>query len=173
MKVISGCQTGADEAGVTAAHSLGIPTGGTMPKGWRTQTGPRPDLAEKFKMVESPSSSYKPRTRKNVVDSNVTILFGNMNSAGCALTIKYCEKYNKPYHIVKYDHNNCEDMDVDAIEDGLIEFLFKYRPKTINIAGNRESSNAGIGNFTKKILTVVLEHYNTSGDLMLESLFSK
>ena len=35
-KVISGGQTGADQAGLVAARRFGIPTGGWMPRGWKT-----------------------------------------------------------------------------------------------------------------------------------------
>ena len=44
-RVISGGQTGADQAGLAVAKRLGIPTGGCMPKGWLTEAGPRPDFA--------------------------------------------------------------------------------------------------------------------------------
>jgi Circularly permutated YpsA SLOG family len=35
-KIISGGQTGADQAGLRTAKRLGIETGGWMPQGWRT-----------------------------------------------------------------------------------------------------------------------------------------
>jgi hypothetical protein len=38
-KVISGGQTGADLTGLEEAHKRGIPTGGTVPKGCRTESG--------------------------------------------------------------------------------------------------------------------------------------
>jgi hypothetical protein len=36
-KVISGGQTGADQAGRRAARAAGIPTGGWAPLGWKTE----------------------------------------------------------------------------------------------------------------------------------------
>ena len=44
-RVISGGQTGADQAGWRAAKASGIPTGGWMPKGFLTEDGPRPEFA--------------------------------------------------------------------------------------------------------------------------------
>ena len=44
-RVISGGQTGADQAGWRAARAFGIPTGGAMPKGFLTEDGPCPEFA--------------------------------------------------------------------------------------------------------------------------------
>jgi hypothetical protein len=52
-KVISGGQTGADQAGWRAARAFGIPTGGWMPLEFRTERGPCPELAA-FGAVEIP-----------------------------------------------------------------------------------------------------------------------
>ena len=40
--VISGGQTGADQAGLRAAQACGIPTGDQAPRGWLTEAGPAP-----------------------------------------------------------------------------------------------------------------------------------
>jgi hypothetical protein len=40
--IITGGQTGADQAAVRAGHAAGIPTGGFAPKGWLTEDGPAP-----------------------------------------------------------------------------------------------------------------------------------
>ena len=61
-KVISGGQTGADQAGLIAAEKAGITTGGWMPKGFRTLDGPNPGLAARFGLREHPSEEYPPRT---------------------------------------------------------------------------------------------------------------
>jgi Circularly permutated YpsA SLOG family len=44
--VISGGQTGADQAGLRAARASGIRCGGMAPKGWLTEAGPAPWLAD-------------------------------------------------------------------------------------------------------------------------------
>ena len=44
--IISGGQTGADQAGLLAAQALGLQTGGWAPHGWRTDAGPAPWLAD-------------------------------------------------------------------------------------------------------------------------------
>jgi hypothetical protein len=76
-RVIGGGQTGADQAGWRAAHAAGIATGGSMPRGFLTEQGPRPEFAEMFGAVELDSPDYPPRTRANVCDSDGTLVFGN------------------------------------------------------------------------------------------------
>jgi hypothetical protein len=46
VQVISGGQTGADQGGLRAARACGIPTSGWAPKGWMTEAGPAPWLAD-------------------------------------------------------------------------------------------------------------------------------
>ncbi len=41
-KIISGGQTGGDRAGLDVAIELGIPHGGLIPKGRKTEEGPLP-----------------------------------------------------------------------------------------------------------------------------------
>lgn len=50
-KVISGGQTGVDQAALRAAKAARIPTGGYAPKGWLTEDGPAPWLAD-FGLIE-------------------------------------------------------------------------------------------------------------------------
>ena len=61
-KIISGGQTGADQAGWRATRAFGIPTGGSMPRGFLTEDGPRPDFAELFGAVEMPTPDHHART---------------------------------------------------------------------------------------------------------------
>ena len=73
-RVISGGQTGADQAGLAAAKACGIPTGGWMPKGFLTTAGPAPELAAEFGLKEH-SGEYAERTGANVRDADATIRF--------------------------------------------------------------------------------------------------
>ena len=73
-KVISGGQTGADQVGLVVARRFGIPTGGSMPQGWKTVTGANPQLAEEFGLREH-TGDYADRTAANVRDSHGTIRY--------------------------------------------------------------------------------------------------
>ena len=66
-KIISGGQTGADRAGLEVAKRLGYETGGTVPRGYKTSTGPDPTLKE-FGVVEHkirslPAQNHQERVR--------------------------------------------------------------------------------------------------------------
>ncbi len=63
-KIISGGQTGADQAALDAAIELGIPHGGWIPKGRLTEEG---QLLGKYQLQEMPTGSYTKRTEQNVV----------------------------------------------------------------------------------------------------------
>ena len=71
-KIISGRQTGADQAGLDAAIKHNIPHGGTIPKGRMTEDGVLP---AKYNLTEMTTKSYPKRTEKNVVDSDGTVIF--------------------------------------------------------------------------------------------------
>ena len=83
-KIISGGQTGADQVALRAARAPGVPTGGWAPKGWLTEDGPAPWLAD-FGLAECPEPGYSARTLANVRDSDVTLRFGT--AADCALSL--------------------------------------------------------------------------------------
>lgn len=161
MKVISGAQTGADIGGLMAAEGLGIATGGWMPKGCRTDEGAKPELLERFGLKETVSAGYLQRTLLNVKECDVTILFGDVNSRGCTLTQRYCGNHSKPmYYGLKVSFiDHYTDQDVDHAAIALLGFLLRWRPKTINVAGNRERSNLGIEQWTTRVLTIALREY--------------
>ena len=54
-KIISGGQTGADQAVLDIVIKLGLPHSGWIPKGRITEEGPLPD---KYKLKEMPTDSY-------------------------------------------------------------------------------------------------------------------
>lgn len=122
-KVISGGQTGVDRIGLEVARSLGIKTGGSAPKDFRTENGVDLTLKD-FGLVETTHSSYNYRTFINVASSDATVLFGDMSSAGSKLTLDYLK--NKKYI-------------VNPTVDQLIDFIVENKVETLNVAGNRAS----------------------------------
>jgi len=91
--IISGGQTGADQGALHAAMTLGLKTGGVVPKGWRTERGPAPWLGQ-LGLEEHASGSYRPRTFDNVMHSDGTLIFGNVESPGCRCTRRWLEDNN-------------------------------------------------------------------------------
>lgn len=132
LKIISGGQTGADVGGLAGAKACGVETGGWMPEGWRTDEGPRPEYKDLYGMKVTTDWRYPPRTRLNVEESDGTVLFGNVNSPGCKLTLKYCHTLHKP------------DPLVNPTPEELWEWIEELGISTLNVAGNRERTNPGI-----------------------------
>lgn len=139
-KIISGCQTGADRAGLVAAKDMGYLTGGTVTKGNRTDEGPRPDLITLYGLTESPYHGYPPRTVANVREADGTVLFGNMGSPGCGLTLDSCIKYGKVYI-------------VNPTPQALKAWIVRRGITVLNVAGNRERTNPGI--YTRTYNTLI------------------
>ncbi len=95
-RIISGGQTGIDQLGLDVAYSLGIPTGGTAPKGYLTENGPNSLSRELYGLTEHTSASYPPRTRANGQQSDGSVIFGRL-SGGTKLTLETCGKEGKPH----------------------------------------------------------------------------
>jgi hypothetical protein len=138
LKIISGGQTGIDRMGLEVARELGLPTGGTVPKGYRTEDGPDPSLAA-FGLREHPKPAYVRRTRQNVMDSDGTVLYGDTEPRGCKATIEFCQKENKPYLI-------------NPTADELTTFIRDTPIHILNVSGNRMS----------KLTPDLLDAYRTS-----------
>ncbi len=154
MKLISGGQTGADISIVAVAKALGLQTGGTMPAGWRTEAGPNPGLqAEGF--TESNSADYRVRTRKNVEESDATLIFAtDPNSDGTRLTMDHAAITRKPCKVIN-------PFVPTAIQEAAL-WLVATQPSILNIAGNRESNSPGIQAQTEHVLRVALSRYLAS-----------
>ena len=71
MKIISGGQTGADRAALDAALELSIPHGGWLPKGRKAEDGP---VSKRYRLQELASPNYRDRTRKNILESDGTLI---------------------------------------------------------------------------------------------------
>lgn len=158
-KVISGGQTGADTAGLKAAASIGIPTGGTAPKGYRTECGSNRALAD-YGLREHASFKYPPRTARNVADADATLILAAKLDAGSALTQDLCRRMDKPaFHLKPADladpRSLAETMEWLARLHGA-----KGSPLTLNIAGNRESQSPGIGRAAEVFLLELFRRAN-------------
>lgn len=145
-KIISGGQTGADQAALRAAKEFGITTGGWMPLGYVTLDGLRPEFAELYNMKEHDSPLYPPRTRRNIIESDGTVRFaGSWNSRGELLTIKEVLAANKP------------SLDVDVLgstsPQELATWLIDKNIRILNVAGNSEKTLPGIEEFVFIFLT--------------------
>ena len=145
-RIVSGGQTGGDQAAWRAAKRLGIETGGWMPSGFRTEEGPRPDLGRIYGAQENGFPGYRERTEDNVGDSDITLWLGSAGgSAGFSCTKRATERFGKTLVIVP---------DLDSSPEVAARHLEGF--SVINVAGNRESRNPGIGAKAEEWLVMML-----------------
>jgi hypothetical protein len=157
-KIISGGQTGADQAAWRAAQAFGIATGGAMPQGFLTEDGPRPEFAERFGAVALPTEVAEARTIQNVVHSDATLWFGDTTTSGAHATVGVCQPHGKPC-MVLYPGASFEPSHV-------VSWIGEGQFKTLNVAGNRESHAPGIGELVYQFLCDVfsqLAHKRVGG----------
>lgn len=151
-KVISGGQSGADQAAWRAAKSLGIPTGGWMPKGFLTEDGPRPEFAEMYRAKEHKSREYLPRTKANILEADFTLVLSqNPTSPGTLATVREAAKCGRP--CIAY-----RDIMDGVFPDRafyLAKFLVENGFRIVNVSGNRESVAPGIGVWVERFLIEV------------------
>lgn len=139
-KIISGGQTGADFTALVEAKRIGLATGGTCPKGCRTDEGVNKDLVEIYGLVESNSSDYPPRTIANVRNAQVTLWFGRIDSPGAYCTRRACKDWHKQFM-------------PNPSEDVLRKVANLY--EVINVAGNRRRTNPGVVTLVEAAFKVI------------------
>lgn len=143
-RIISGGQTGADQAGLAAALALGFETGGYAPQGWVTENGPAPWLATRYGLEQHVSVGYAARTRANVEAADATVLFVVQLDGGSALTLECARARGKP-HLVVFRN------DLQAAE-ALREWIARTTPEVLNVAGHRESKHPGMHDWVRETL---------------------
>lgn len=148
-KVISGGQTGVDQAALAAAKKAGIVIGGWAPKGFRCEDGVIPRKFSEY-MWEADTSNYEKRTEMNVIEAQATIIYCHdiRNSRGTKLTVDMCKKHGKPW----FDFVSETHM-FESNRDGYEHFaLLLEKFGIINVAGSRESKYPGIFDSAKERL---------------------
>jgi hypothetical protein len=152
QRVVSGGQTGADQAGLLAARRYGIPTGGWMPKGFLTTTGPAPDLAREFGLQEH-SGGYADRTEANVRLADGTLRFAaSFETPGEKCTLKWLLHHGKPH----FDIDRAAPPPVEKV----VDWIRQHNIRVLNVAGNvepksRKAKTSGITEFVIEYLSRV------------------
>jgi hypothetical protein len=145
-KIISGGQTGVDRAALDLALELNLPCGGWCPRGRKAEDGPIPP---RYPLTETASDAYPERTRKNVRDSEGTlVLTRGAPDRGTALTIALAERLHRPYLV----------LDLSEPPDGetVRTWAVAHQVQVLNVAGPRESSKPGIYEQARLFLRTLL-----------------
>jgi hypothetical protein len=138
-KVYSGGQTGVDRAALDFAIKHNIVCGGWCPAGRIAEDG---NIPKNYPLQETESSDYGERTKKNILDSDGTLVLvpslpiPNNITDGTLITIQICKEVRKPLFIAAVS-------DFDSIHE-VVTWLKDNNIKIVNIAGPRESQSQGI-----------------------------
>jgi hypothetical protein len=147
-RIISGGQTGADRAALDFAIMLGLPHGGWIPKGRKSESGELPD---KYRLKEMPTSSYSKRTEQNVLDSDGTLIVSHGRLiGGSALTKELTQRHGRACIHIDF---NAHDL-LDAAKT-VQSWVAKNGIETLNVAGPRASEDPDIYRRTMDILKAV------------------
>ncbi len=148
-KIISGGQTGADQAALDAAIKLGIPHGGWIPKGRLTENGPLPD---RYDLIEMPTESYPEHTKKNIRESGGTLILSHGRlTGGSEGTKKWALKCGK--QLLHIDLSKVTPFDSTVI---INNWVVDNDIKVLNVAGPRASKDSKIYQSTVDIIESVL-----------------
>jgi hypothetical protein len=108
-------------------------------------------ISLKYQLIELAEGGYRQRTRRNVEDSDGTLIV-NLDEldGGTLATQTFAEKMGKPYFVVQLDAGVTADTAASVLA-----WLREHAIKTLNVAGLRESKRPGIHRLTEELLQAV------------------
>ena len=148
FRIVSGGQTGVDQAAHQLACELGLPMGGWCPKGRLAEDGTIP---AHFPLQETDSDLPKVRTELNVIDSDGTLVLtvGDPRD-GTPLTETLAQRHGRPLLVM--------DMEQPAAVDAFRQWVAQHEVRVLNVAGPRESLRPGyINTRAREMLRELLE----------------
>ena len=128
--IVSGGQTGIDQAALDWAIERDWAHGGFCPKGRIAEDGIIP---AKYRLKEATSSDYGDRTLLNVIHSDATLILSTLPLAeGTALTAKYARKEQKTLFVLSLGFAKGDLLPIHS-------FLANRDAYILNVAGPRLS----------------------------------
>lgn len=122
-----------------------------MVGGLPTDAWPKGVIPAKYQLTEIAEGGYRQRTRRNVADSDATLIvnLGELDG-GTLATQVFAEKSGKPCLVVQADPGISEGM-----VNSVLAWLRQHDVKILNVAGPRESKRPGICRLTSEMLTAM------------------
>jgi Circularly permutated YpsA SLOG family len=122
--------------------------GGARPGRFLTAAGPHPAFAELYGAVEVPPGDAATPTARNVQDADATIWFGETTTADAHATVAACRQSDKPCMLV---------YPAAAFQpEHVATWIAENQITTLNVAGNCEAEEPGIGDRVERFLGEVL-----------------
>jgi len=152
ITIISGGQTGVDRGALDAALSLGTPCGVWCPEGRLAEDGVIPDI---YPLQVLEGSGYRKRTKKNVMDSDATVIIYFeyiYPKDGTELTLLECAKVNKPYLLI-----DASELSIERAAQRVLLFAQKHQVTRLNIAGPKGSSLPMLHGYTQSVIMLMLK----------------
>lgn len=136
IKIISGGQTGVDQGALDFALDHHFACGGYCPKGRKSELGVIPF---KYPVIEIESEEYIDRTKRNVIESDGTLVIKDQEEMGEGTedTIHFCIQFLKPYLIINAD---------STLNAGykFRRWIVENKIMILNVAGNKQSESPDI-----------------------------
>jgi hypothetical protein len=120
-----------------------------MPKGFLAEDGPHPEFGERYGATEMSTDSDVSQTERNVQDSDATLWLGDTTTADAQATVWACHRLGRPCLPV-YPSATFEPSHVAT-------WIAENQIGTLNVAGNREGEEPGIGKRVERFLCAVLQ----------------
>ena len=146
--IVSGGQTGADRAALDFAIGNGYTHGGWAPKGRHAEDGVIP---ARYQLTPLIDGGYRQRTRRNVQDSDGTLIANAGELEGGTLATQvFAQRSGKPCLVVPVD---CGVLGDHA--SSVLTWLREHDIQVLNVAGPREGKRPGIHALTLALLEAV------------------
>lgn len=156
LEIICGGQTGVDRGALDAALGLHNACGGWCPAGRDAEDGPIP---ERYPLLELPGAGHAERTRKNVEDSDGTlILHLGPLTGGTRHTFDLCRTLAKPVCLL--------DAATVTPEEGAAQaraFIEAHAIARLNVAGPRASQWPGAHEYAHAAVRALLVTFLREG----------
>jgi hypothetical protein len=132
VMIVSGGQTGVDQAALNIAGQLQYECSGIIPKDRATASGP---LDLKFPMIENHSSNVDDRTQHNFTGADGTLALHKTDEVdGTALTIIGPIKVGRPLFVA-----NLNEKVTDTLVETFADWIKSNNIRCLNIGGPRHS----------------------------------
>jgi hypothetical protein len=128
LKILSGGETGAERAALDAAIKWGIPHGGWVRKGRKTDDG---ILPETYNLEEMPTTSTFQWTKQNVLYANGTVIFSHGKLVEEMASIEMMVKLNSRPLL----HVDFTRMGVFEAAQLIYVWIREHKIKILNVAG--------------------------------------